>query len=78
MESTDSMDNQPSISCGFVETMQLYVGHGGYGRPYGITYTEDGAGSSPVPPTILKPPKGGFCFLPLFPQITIFTMNKFR
>jgi hypothetical protein len=52
MESIDSMDNQPSISCGFVETMQLYVGHGRYGRPYGITYTEEVAGSSPVPPTL--------------------------
>jgi hypothetical protein len=53
MESIDSLDNQPSISCGFVETMQLSGGHGGYRRPYGITYTEDGAGSSPVPPTFL-------------------------
>jgi hypothetical protein len=52
MESIDSLDNQPPISCGFVETMQLYVGHGRNGRPYGITYTEDGAGSSPVPPTL--------------------------
>ena len=53
MESIDSLDNKPSISCGFVETMQLYVGHGRYGRLYGITYTEEGAGSSPVPPTRL-------------------------
>jgi hypothetical protein len=51
MESIDSLDNQPSISCGFVETMQLSGRYGGYGRPYGITYTEEGAGSSPVPPT---------------------------
>ena len=27
MESIDSMDNQPSISCGFVETMQLFGSH---------------------------------------------------
>ncbi len=53
MESIDSVDNQPPISCGFVETMQLDVGHGRYGRPYGITYTEEVAGSSPVPPTRL-------------------------
>jgi hypothetical protein len=53
MENIDSMDNQPSISCGFVETMQLDVGHGRYGRPCGITYTEEVAGSSPVPPTRL-------------------------
>ena len=53
MESIDSMDNKPSISCGFVETMQLSGDHGGYGRPYGLTYTEEVAGSSPVPPTRL-------------------------
>jgi len=30
-----------------------------YGRPYGITYTEEVAGSSPVPPTIYRAvPKG--------------------
>jgi hypothetical protein len=54
MESTDSMDNQTSISCGNVETMQLSGRYGGYGRPYGITYTEEVAGSSPVPPTFLR------------------------
>ncbi len=58
MESIDSLDNQPSISCGFVETMQLSVSHGRYGRPYGITYTEEVAGSSPVPPTMNPPPPG--------------------
>ena len=59
MESIDSMDNKPSISCGFVETMQLSGDHGGHGRPYGITYTEEVAGSSPVPPTRLGAvPKG--------------------
>ena len=59
MDSIDSLDNQPSISCGFVENMQLYVGHGRYGRSYGITYTEEVAGSSPVPPTLLGAvPKG--------------------
>ncbi len=41
MESMDSLGNQPPISCGFVETMQLSVGHGGYGRMFRITYTEE-------------------------------------
>ena len=53
MESMDSLDNQPSISIGFVETMQLSGGHGGYGIPCRITYTEEVAGSSPVPLTLL-------------------------
>jgi len=34
--------------------MQLSGRYGGYGRPHGITYTEEVAGSSPVPPTVAK------------------------
>ena len=64
MESIDSLDNQPPISFGFVETMQLYVGHGRYGRLYGITYTEEVAGSSPVP-HIMNPQLRGFVLLTL-------------
>ena len=45
------MDNQPSISCGFVETMHLYVSHRRYGRPYGITYTEVFS-FNPAPPSM--------------------------
>ena len=33
-------------------TIQLSGGHGCYGRPYRFTYTEEVAGSSPVPPTL--------------------------
>jgi hypothetical protein len=61
MESVDSLDNQLPISCWVVEIMQLSRGHGGYRRLHGITYTEEVAGSSPVPPTI-NPPPLGICF----------------
>jgi hypothetical protein len=54
MESMDNLGDQPPISCGFVETIQLSAGLGGYRKPCRITYTEEVTGSSPAPPTDYK------------------------
>jgi hypothetical protein len=41
MESMGSLDNQPSISCGFVETMQLPGGYDTLWKTLCFTYTEE-------------------------------------
>ena len=52
MENMESLGDLPPISCGFVEELQLSVSHGTLWKTLYITYTEEVAGSSPVPPTL--------------------------
>jgi hypothetical protein len=41
MESMSSLGDQPSISCRFVENLQLSVGHDTLWKTLYITYTEE-------------------------------------
>ena len=59
----DSLGDQASISCGFVENSLLWVSHGTLWKTLGFTYTEEVAGSSPVPPTRETPIYGGFLLI---------------
>jgi hypothetical protein len=41
MENMDSLGDQHPISWGFLDNLQLSVGHECYGRPYRISYKEE-------------------------------------
>ena len=56
------MDIYTSTDGEIRDTMPPYVGGGHRGRPMNLSYTEEVAGSSPVPPILNTPIPGGFWF----------------
>jgi hypothetical protein len=62
LENMDTVDIITPTGGDIMDTLPPYVGSGRCGRPTEISYTDEIAGPSPVPPT-LTPPNGGFVYL---------------
>ena len=58
MDLMDSVDILTSIYGGWIDMVPSYIGGRLYGLPSDNSYTEEVAGSSPVPPTLLPPGMG--------------------